>query len=761
MNRNRFAWNVWAEPSSHRDRVIARAFRSLRVVALRALILSFVVVVGCDSSQLSLEEIDTLHAQGRWHETIESLRLRVEDGDRDPKVLLRYGVALSQTGSHSLAFWPLREAAKDPDAFEKATMLLAAGAYNTGNHDLAIEHLDELLERVPEKLNALKMRCMSRLHTRRDYEGALDDAGRALDLDPGASDMLSARIVALLGLKRIDEARIAIDAFDSEALFGETEEREDWTDLERQAQVLACIGRAKFAFEDGSDDLAAERFSSCLEAYPAESLAVAEAAKFFTDRGEIERVDEIFAAAYEAAPEDRSFRIAMARRQEALGNLDRAKEILEEGADGEYPRALIDLAGYLAAHEEVERAIEIYRDAQSKGASGAQFLLAFGELLISTGRFDEALATADQVGPESHKALIRGRVALKRAEYQKALDLLTEGIELWPDNAVARYYTALAAEGVGDFDRAIEEYRNALRIDADAADSRERLARLHLAEANPQAALYIIRYQGGMEQSSVRRSLPVVRIELEAVGALGHFLNLPPDLLERISSPGIWGESVAAVARGIRSRQGEEDVVSMIIGADRLDLTSAPSAPALAELIKSLSALKRFDEAIERARSAVDANSDNAEFQSLLGDAFLRSGRTKEAVAAFETALETVADFPAGLLGRAGAALASGEPAEAIEWTDRLGEPTGDSLHLAAKALIQLGRREEAVAKLEKALGLAPYDGRLALDLANLKQSMGETGEATQNARDRAKRFGADAAVNEATSNSPTSPISG
>ena len=696
---------------------------------------------------MSLDEIDALQAQGRWQETIEPLRKRVDAGSHDPGVLLRYGAALSQTGAQSQAFWPLQEAARDPEFFIPATMRLAYGAFNTGNHDLAIEFLGGVLEKDPEHLSALEMRSLSRLYTRRDYQGALEDAERALELAPGAGDMQSARIVALLGLKRIDEAREAIDAFDAEAEADDDEgeregEREESGSMSTQVRVLACVGRAKFAQEDGKPELAAERFSKCADKYPAEMLAVVEAAKFFADRGEIDRVDAIYRRAYEAAPENRTFRVAMARRRQLLGHPEEARKILEEAADAGYPGALIDLAGFLADQGETDDAIDAYRQARALGASGANFLLSFGELLISTGQYDEALSIAEETGPESHKAFIRGRVALARREYEKALDLFTRGVLLWPDNAIARYYTALAAERVGDIDRAIEEYRNALRIDAEAADARVRLGRLHLAEGNPEAALYIIRYRGqGNER--IRRNFDELSVELEGIGAMGQFAQLPPDLVSRIRSPTVWGEAVAAVARGLRRHEGDAGVVALIEGADRLDLTVPSSGPALLELVKSLDSMGRFDEAIARARNAVEANPGNAELQSILAEALLSSGRLADAEAAFGKVLAIDGDYPAGLLGRARIALARNQPEAAIRFLEPLAGSSSEAARLRAEAFTRLGRLDEARTELEAVLEADPYDGASALAMAELERSRKASGETIDRWLARAKRFAA------------------
>ena len=61
----------------------------------------------------------------------------------------------------------------------------------------------------------------------------------------------------------------------------------------------------------------------------------------------------------------------------------------------------------------------------------------------------------------AQRHLILGRVAQERRQHAKALVEFAEAAKVWPNNAFARYYTALSAEHVGDFDRALEEYRYA------------------------------------------------------------------------------------------------------------------------------------------------------------------------------------------------------------------------------------------------------------------------------------------------------------
>ena len=84
----------------------------------------------------------------------------------------------------------------------------------------------------------------------------------------------------------------------------------------------------------------------------------------------------------------------------------------------------------------------------------------------------------------AQRSLILGRVAQERGDAAAALEHFDAALRLWPNNPWARYYAALAAERLGDFDRALEEYRYSIRIDQGATDARTRGAKLLVAEGD-------------------------------------------------------------------------------------------------------------------------------------------------------------------------------------------------------------------------------------------------------------------------------------
>lgn len=719
-------------------------------------LLALLFAVGCHSEP-TLDEIVVLQMDGRFAETLEMLRARIDDGRAGPDVLYHYGVALSRTGNITQALWPLREAARDPDWFSRAQMEITAGAYRTGNYDFAVEQLGVMIEREPDNAGALRMRGMSRLHTRRDYEGALADFDLAVVLEPDGVDMSVARIVALLGLERIDEAGEALEALASDPNDSE-EAGADAAVYGKQFEVLACAASAKFAEEKGEFETARERYTGCLEDYPAASLVIKEALDFFQKHGEAERSEDILRAAYEQAPEDRSIRIAWARTRQLQGHIDEAEAVLREAAQAMRPGAWLDLGGFLRDEGKLDEALEVYEQGVELGASTPDFKFAYAEALLQAERFEDALALADAIEVASYASLIRGRVALDQGRAAEALAHFGEGTLLWPDNAVARYYTARAAEQMGDFDRAIEEYRYAIRVEANATDARHRIARIHLAENSPDAALYMIRYQG-IRSEKAEKDWELLMLEVEALGqsaksgqgvsrelARGGVGATLREL--RLGQPVLWGRAVAALARGAYRRGGAEASAAAVRGADRLDLEQAAGAPALRILVDNLAELGEAEEGLALAARAARNDPEAPELLEILAEALWLAGQPGEAQARFDALLAADPENRQALLGRARVQLALGEvdaARAALERAQQVEPEDSTDLREEASLLVALGRPEEAQARLQAALALEPYDGAAALALARLRAEAGAPEAEVTALKRRAARFGTEA----------------
>jgi tetratricopeptide (TPR) repeat protein len=710
-------------------------------LVLLLLLLGSMLLAACEPGD-PIADIRAMHEAGQHQESLDPLRELMESRPDDPEVLFLYAAALTGSGLVTQAVWPLRRAMESTEWRTPAAIQLASLALITRDWDMAVDILGPLLEREPQNLQALLLRAYSRAQSRRDYEGALADAEAALTIDSRSSDALVLRAVALLGLERIEDAGDAIDtatAHFEEAGLGLIMESPRF-----------CVVRATFSKEKKEMEAAEKLLEGCLEKYPENFLVVDESMKFFDAMGRSERSLEIIRSAYEAAPQFRSYRISLVHRLSMLGQHDEAEALMLEATLVDQPElaasAFADLAGYYFRQDNLDASLSAFDEALVRLPDpGPEFMFTFADALVAAGRYDRALALADRMTLAPHRDLVRGRVALARGDPDAALRHFSEGLKLWPDNAVARYFAAIAADQLGDFDRTIEEYRYSIRADASATDARLRLARLYMALGDDGAALEVIRHDAERQASGDLRN---TLLELELLARLGRGQLLPPHIMSVIQPPDVWARAVAALAGGVRVRSGPAASARTVLMADRINLTASVNAPALSSLVEDLIALGRIDAALARVDAALRVSPKSSALHALKGSALVKSGGDVEAArAAFERAIEIDADNAVALRGLAAleakhddaeAALALYRRATSADPEDTV------ALQRSSDLLASQGRPGEAERDLEALLERDHYDGAAALQLAQLRleRDRGEDRKRTLVLLRRATRFG-------------------
>jgi tetratricopeptide (TPR) repeat protein len=706
--------------------------RSRSTIAI--LILLLTPLSGCNSES-DIDQVRSLQASGRYEESLEPLRRGLEQNPDDAELHYRNGVALVQSGGPTRAFWSLRKAMEEPEWLHRAGLLLASAGLMAHNHELALEAIDRVLAEEPDDTEALLMRVKIRIAMRSQFEGALEDADRLLELDPELREARVARTVALLALARVEEAAAAIAELDLKA-------DDESTDPRTAAQL--CAVRAVFAKEKGDTDAAAKHFLECLDEFPGHAPVVDNALEFYDETGDPERSIEVLQAVLEEEPLALAYRSALAGRLRAVGRasdaerlLLKATELHEQGTVA----AWVEVAGHHGALEDYtamaaayERAVEVADEPTQE----LHFVLADAFLLAE--RYDDALAAAEGLALPAHRHLVVGRVLFERGQTRDALEQLDASLRLWPQNAGARYYAALAAERLGDFDRAIEEYRYSIRADQGATDARYRLALLHEAEGNYQLAITAAATSG---RSPMDYDAKMVAIR--AASRAGLEAQLQPLLNSLRGQNPLLARALVALAEGTNARLGPAAAAEQLASASNLDL----SKPGHAELLRALLMYRGSMGEAERASAALDAalaaHPDVADFHEIDGLRLeLTEAPESETRVAFERALQIEPDHERALLGLARAEVAAGRVEEALSLQARAiqASPESDEPRRArAELLIAAGRPEAAERELEGLLQQHPYDAAAAASLAALRHKRGAVDDRTAELEARAARF--------------------
>jgi len=701
-------------------------------------------LLGACESPDTLEDIVQRQASGDYTGSIEPLRKLLEESPDDPQLLYLYGRTLTVVGETSLAEWSLRKAMEDPEWLLPAGLQLAYGALASMNFPEAIEIATRVLEAHPESVEALVMRANAHAHSRVDPEAALADVERIYELDPDNLDAMEPRILALLTLEDEERAAEAIE---------ELGRRIDESDAGEGISGWHCATTALFAFESDDIELAEKRWEKCLELHPAHPNVVSNAVKFYDGQRRPNRSLEILERAHSEMPDSRDYRLALARRLTNAGRVAEAETLLREATETDNlpiaAAAWVDLAkhqqgqgDFVSAADSVGRGIAIARELDHPSQ---QLLFEYADALVLAREFDRALELTDEMQLPAYKTLIRARVAQDRGHLEEALAEYDEAFRLWPDNVWARYMAALAAEDLGDFDRAVSLYRYAIRLSAGETDARQRVARILLAEGKAPEALALLR----------ARALEVpLDLEGELLSVFAWAMSGDPVVLGQalkrfeLGNPEHFGSALARAAAGVKRHAGAvtaERLLRDLQSQGLVDFAAPQFAEALDALVEIGFAAGRGDAALADVRAAMAARPEDAQLNALYGRALeLGDEPRSEIRGAYERALTLDADQPQALAG-IGRLLLADDPAGALGYFERAAAviPDGESAALGVfDALVALGRGTEAESRLDAFLADQPVAAAAAGALADHRIGRGETGARTLDLAQRAARFG-------------------
>ncbi|MBW2698120.1 MAG: tetratricopeptide repeat protein [Deltaproteobacteria bacterium] len=651
-----------------------------------------------DSVDAQLAEIRSLQEAGQFDPSIAPLRKLLATESSHPEANYRLGIALVRTGRPSLAVWPLQKASGSEEYAVQAGLLLASTLVRNQAYGESIRASTRVLDLEPNNIAALSSRGKAELNAGQPAE-ALDDAERILALRPDDHNAALLYSAALLDLDRPDEAEASL-----KNLYATTVAGGDENVIARTCAVLAIFYRSQ---ED--NDRARATYEKCLAEYPAHALLQQWVSDFYLDVGEPEDAIAIWRAAVERTPEDLSLRSKLADLLYGQGQEKQALSVLNESVE------LFDTPT-AEARKALEQAMERTRNVSDP----MRFALA--DMLIEEGDYERAAEIAASLSEPAYRHLLEGAVLLRRGEPKAALARFDAGLRLWPNNAGARYLAGMAAQELGDRNRAMAEYREAVRVAPDETDAALRLAEMNFAVGQYQSTLQFadrhIRSRPYVEPTAH----VIAARSATALGLLDRAESLLKNLQAKDESSPVSYVELAAVAR---RRDGSLAAVAVIRDSG-LDLGDPANIDALRSLASDQLELGRSEEAIELVGATAGAEPQSAELLDLYARVLLRAGREAETLKKLDAALALDPDFAPALEAKGGLLRTGGDLDGALGLFRRAAEADpdkGEYVYLAAQILLIQGHNEAAVALLEKAVAVEPGHVEASNDLAWLLAS--------------------------------------
>jgi tetratricopeptide (TPR) repeat protein len=693
---------------------------SRNYLAICAALLSLLLGLACGQDEDPMVEIRRLHEEGRYAASVDRLRILVDRDPSNAETQFLLGSALLLSGNGGLAVWPLRAATRSPKYAIEARMLLARSMVESRTAPDAIQVINEVLELEPENLPAMVLRIQAYQATGKNDE-ALADIERVLELDPSNIPVLVPRVTALIVTEQIEEAEIAIE---------EARERLDDTDEEVDPafRAMLCVARGMFAHEKGESETAEAQYGKCLEQFPGQPMVVQETARFYEMIGQPDRAIEILEEAYELTGNS-IFRMALAQRMKRAGDAEEQERLLRlEAEERPSTTAWFTLADFYVGRDEFDKALEAFDHALAMSPNPPETLLfAYADTLVQAEQFDRAQSLVEGFEQSALRDLILGRILLAQGDPAGALVSFESGILLWPNNPAARFLAGQAAEHMGDFDRAISEYRESIRANPARTEAGLRLAELYYRQGHFMDALDAVQRYMQAHPGDVDGILMGIRVAHKA-----RRFGIASEGLARLSEkPEHAAMAVAehATLLAESNPDGDATAVKTVEDSD-LDLTDPINAPALRVLLTYLAKLEEHEKAEKRIGSALGAHPESAVFNELNGQVLSAQGESPEkAREAFDRALELDPEHAEALVGLAVLSAEAGDVDAALAFYDRAAKLDSEdpaAVLAAAKLELGAGRTAAAQARFEAVLGDHPRESGAAIELARILADQGK-----------------------------------
>jgi len=676
------------------------------------------LILGCGGDVESrMAEVRALQDVGQFTASIDELREILAVRPDDPEASYRLGVALVQTGETSRAVWPLEKAAESPDYTVQASLLLASAHFANQNFEAVIKAADRVLEADPDRIVALKMRAKGNLGASR-LDAAMADTQRLLETEPDdySVNLLYATILTDSG--KLDEAEAASDHLkEIGAASGDP-----------GTATRACLAPAMFAKDVRKDAAKARKlYEDCLEKYPANAFLTGEVMKFYDGIDKPELATALIRKTAEQAPENLSLRASLANRLETTGDDAGAEKVLLEAVESfKSAGAWNLLANHYRRTGQSEQALAaIEKVLELSGDQGDQLRFTHADVLIDLHQLDRAEAVAKELKEPTYARLIRGRIELERGDAKAALASFEQGIRNWPNNAGARYLAGLAARQLGDFDRAISELREAVRVDNSATDAARVLARIHFQRGEWSEA---VKFTRAAAKRPGGKSADVFAVGVRSFIALKQWNEARGTALTLAQQPGQKAAGTAELAGVERAAVGPAAAIKAIRKSG-LDLSDPANEIVLRAFVENSLADDHAKDALAAVDAAIAKHPESGSLHELRGYALARLDRMDEAKAEYAKALELDPEDAETKGALATLRAKEGDRAGAIELFDaaaKVAENPAPYTYLAAQLSLATGNAAGAEVRLREVVRVDPGHVGARNDLAWLLAEGGQ-----------------------------------
>jgi len=658
---------------------------------MRAAVLAAVLLVaaisGCTSREARIAESRKAATEyfdkKEWSEAKIAFLNLLKLAPNDAEAHYQMAETLWALQEYGEALWQYKEAARLAPENPQWTLKLAQVLFVARDYDGSLEQVTVLLDKDPKNVEALLLRGGLK-SVKGDVDGLLEDVDAALEVNPQHEAALALKAQAL--------GRKGDVAGAEEALRKLVEAKGSAANHTSLARFLAMIGKNDEALKELETAISAAET-------PADRTSVRLfLANFYMNQAQNDKAEQVLLQARDDAPTDTNVLLTLARFYYATGKADKAEELADyHRRTGAMEKALAD----------VDRAIALEPKNESARLRRAELMVdQKGESAVPT---PESWAIVRDVLKENPKSVLglftEGKFYLLDKKYAEAATSLRRVIDEQP-NASAHVLLGTAYLAQHQNELARSEFQQALQLDAQSLPARSQLSALYLdANENENAAREA---KAALDQS--RGDLRVSLIYAEALVRLKR-IHEAREALHAISIPeGSAPEVLLKIAQLYR-RTREPKLAAPIL--EKLHQQDPTNAAVMAEIAQADLDERQPEQAMKKIDGWIAEQPDNPALYEMR--AKIRLGSPDQKPDTFEKA-------EADLL------IATQKDPKRVE-----------SLMTLGKLYRELWRKDggekrldQAISMFDKAHALQPDNAVISLELAQLCESAGRTGQAKE-----------------------------
>lgn len=396
------------------------------------------------------------------------MKLAAEQGGMTSITRLQWIEFKIRTGEIEEAKRLLTEILESAPGYLPAKLYLAEIAYLQRDLEVSEAIVQEVLKKEANNYNGLLLKAKVQL-AKGNAKSAIETLEGLLDKNPSRPELRYQLALAQLADKNLTQGKVNLsEAISMNPNFGKAVLLLSELEL-RQGDVNRALPRL-LSFADKNPEI------------PQASLLLAEA---FRKSGNRNAARNVYVNLMNKYPEEAQMPLLLARLTLQEGNTNEARNLLQKALElaPDNIEAVSEVVDLETTAGNFQSALQIVRERMEENPQNAFFPFLAGRIFVlmkDSSAAETNFLKAIEVQPQfTSPYLALAQLYAQSGREEDALQILTLGIQQAPENESMRMQRGMIFEGMGEWDKAADDYARATELDPNFGPALNNLAYLH------------------------------------------------------------------------------------------------------------------------------------------------------------------------------------------------------------------------------------------------------------------------------------------